>query len=512
MAIDDDDDLTFAIVTAFSDATAPGDPIVGTSGNTPGAEGVEKVIDNNPSTKYLNFDKLNTGFTVTPAYGESVVTGMTLTSANDAPPRDPASYLLEGSNDGTTFVTVSSGPVAPFGARFETQYIPIPNSDAYSVYRLIFPTVADEGAANSMQIAEVELLGKPPGPVNGTVVLNGNIATYTPAPNYCGPDAFSYTATDPCGNVSAPATVTIDVIGVPDAPVCMPASASTCEDAAVDITLMASDADIGSCLPESLTFTVATPPANGGATIAGNVATYTPNPDYNGPDSFTFMVTDMYGLSSECDVSVTVLPGNDTPVAVIEVSPLLDLGPTVPGLNMLSANNIGTCAVLDGTQSSDVDNDFDDLTFTWYVNGMVVGMGPVLEDVCLLVGENEVTLMVDDNTGEPGDCDEPAVGSKTEIVVVLTGAEACEEMSLQVYETPIVSRKNKQQFIASLKTAAAAYERGSFGAGNNKLEALINKFEAQLKDDPEVQQTFIERVENIIEGMSRAVDCEGCTE
>jgi hypothetical protein len=120
--------------------------------------------------------------------------------------------------------------------------------------------------------------------------------------------------------------------------------------------------------------------------------------------------------------------------------------------------------------------------------------------------------MVDDNTGEPGDCDEPAVGSKTEIVVVLTGAEACEEMSLQVYETPIVSRKNKQQFIASLKTAAAAYERGSFGAGNNKLEALINKFEAQLKDDPEVQQTFIERVENIIEGMSRAVDCEGCTE
>jgi hypothetical protein len=437
---------------------------------------------------------------------------MTLTSANDAPPRDPASYLLEGSNDGTTFVTVSSGPVAPFTARFQTQYIPIPNSDAYSVYRLIFPTVADEGAANSMQIAEVELLGKPPGPVNGTVVLNGNIATYTPAPNYCGPDVFSYTATDPCGNVSAPAAVTIDVIGVPDAPACVPASAITCEDVAVDITLVASDPDIGSCLAEMLTFTVATPPANGGATIAGNVATYTPNANYNGADSFTFKVTDMYGLSSECNVSITVTPGNDTPVAVIEVSPLLDLGPTLTGWNMLSPNNIGVCAILDGTQSSDVDNDFEDLTFTWYVNGVAVGMGPVLENVCLLVGDNEITLMVDDNTGEPGECDEPAVGSTTEMVVVITGADACDEMILQIYESTIVSRKNKQQFIASLKTAAAAFERGSFGAAINKLEALMNKFEAQLKDDPEIQEAWMQRVMNIIDRASDPVDCEGCME
>ena len=54
-------------------------------------------------TKYLNFDQLNTGFTVTPAIGLSVVQCLTLTSANDAPERDPASYQLAGSYDGTNF-------------------------------------------------------------------------------------------------------------------------------------------------------------------------------------------------------------------------------------------------------------------------------------------------------------------------------------------------------------------------------------------------------------------------
>ncbi|MBK7999073.1 MAG: HYR domain-containing protein [Verrucomicrobia bacterium] len=141
----------------LSDVTQPGDPIVGTSNNTPGSEGVANAIDNAP-TKYLNFDRLNTGFTVTPAIGLSVVQGLTLTSANDAPERDPSTYTLEGSYDGVNFTPISSGTVPAFTARFQKNTILFDNATPYLSYRLVFPEVAGPGG-NSMQISEVELLG-----------------------------------------------------------------------------------------------------------------------------------------------------------------------------------------------------------------------------------------------------------------------------------------------------------------------------------------------------------------
>jgi len=140
------------------DVTQPGDPIVGTSNNTPGSEGVANAIDNQP-TKYLNFDKLNTGFTVSPRAGLTIVSGLTLTSANDAPERDPADYVLSGSYDGISFTTISSGTVAAFPSRFFKNTILFNNRIPYLQYRLVFPNVANAGAANSMQISEVELLG-----------------------------------------------------------------------------------------------------------------------------------------------------------------------------------------------------------------------------------------------------------------------------------------------------------------------------------------------------------------
>jgi hypothetical protein len=153
-------------VLAPTDVTVPGDPVVPSSNNTPGSEGVANVIDNQP-TKYLNFDKVNTGFTVTPAVGDTIVTGLSLTSANDAPERDPASYDLAGSNDGANYVPISSGAVPVFPSRFYKTYIFFPsNTKSFKSYRLIFPTVANVGSANSMQISEVEFLGVTPGVVN----------------------------------------------------------------------------------------------------------------------------------------------------------------------------------------------------------------------------------------------------------------------------------------------------------------------------------------------------------
>jgi hypothetical protein len=350
-------------------------------------------------------------------------------------------------------------------------------------------------------------------PSHGVVVVAGNVATYAPNADFCGTDVFAYKAVDPGGKASAPCTVTVTVDGVVDPPICIAASATVCEDKPTEIILPATDADLGSCLPETLTFAVVTQPANGTVSLAGNVATYQGNTDYSGPDSFTFEVTDMYALKSGvCTVSVTVEPGNDSPVGVIKVMPTVDLGPSVPGINVMSPNNIGACVILDATQSSDVDNDFSDLSFTWLVDGVVVGTGPVLPEVCLLVGESEVKLIVNDGTTGTGPCDKPAVSEAVQMVTVLTGSDAIEELIMQIYDSDIV-RKNKQPFIASLKNAAAAFERGSFGAGINMLEALIHKFEAQLKQNPDLQAQWIKEVQSIIDGMSKPVTCDdGCTE
>jgi hypothetical protein len=165
-------------VLAPTDVTIPGDPIVPSSNNNPGSEGVANAIDNVTGTKYLNFDAANnalpTGFTVTPGVGDTIVNGLTLTSANDAPERDPSSYQLQGSVDGINFLPISSGPVPAFPTRFFKNYIFFPsNTVAYKTYRLMFPTVVNgPNAANSMQIAEVELLGFTPGAINTNAVNN----------------------------------------------------------------------------------------------------------------------------------------------------------------------------------------------------------------------------------------------------------------------------------------------------------------------------------------------------
>ncbi|WP_178863992.1 Ig-like domain-containing protein, partial [Thiomicrorhabdus cannonii] len=48
--------------------------------------------------------------------------------------------------------------------------------------------------------------------------------------------------------------------------------------------------------------------------------TYTPVADYNGPDSFTYTITDGQGGTDTAMVTLTVNPQNDPPVALDDVS------------------------------------------------------------------------------------------------------------------------------------------------------------------------------------------------
>ena len=83
-----------------------------------------------------------------------------LTSANDAPARDPASYIVLGSNDGGATFTQIAGDVVPaFSGRFVEQDFTFANATPYAMYEVLFPSVADPTTNNSMQIGEVQLIG-----------------------------------------------------------------------------------------------------------------------------------------------------------------------------------------------------------------------------------------------------------------------------------------------------------------------------------------------------------------
>ena len=134
--------------------------------------------------------------------------------------------------------------------------------------------------------------------------------TYTPALNYFGSDAFTFTGTD--GFVtSAPGTFTITVNPVNDAPVATPQTATTAEDTAQALTLAATDVD-----GTEFTFTTKTAPAHGTlSNLTGASVTYTPNLDSFGTDSFTFIANDGLLDSPPATVTLTITPVNDGPVA-----------------------------------------------------------------------------------------------------------------------------------------------------------------------------------------------------
>lgn len=144
----------------IGDVLSTDSPITGTSANSPAGEEVFRAIDNTAATKYLNFDELNAGLVVQTT-GARVVRALSLISAADSPERDPASFLLEGSLDGTNYSVIASNVIQPFVARSSIQTLALSNSTAFIYYRLRFPTVANASSANAVQIAEVELLAYP---------------------------------------------------------------------------------------------------------------------------------------------------------------------------------------------------------------------------------------------------------------------------------------------------------------------------------------------------------------
>ncbi len=146
-------------------------------------------------------------------------------------------------------------------------------------------------------------------PAYGTLSGTAPSLTYTPDGNYSGSDSFTFKVND--GTIdSAAVTVSITVNPVNDAPVANSQEVTTPEDTPTAITLTGSDIDNG-----SLTFSITAAPSHG--TLSGSAPnlSYTPAPNYNGPDSFQFVTNDGSVNSAPATVTLDVTAVNDAPVA-----------------------------------------------------------------------------------------------------------------------------------------------------------------------------------------------------
>lgn len=138
--------------------------------------------------------------------------------------------------------------------------------------------------------------------------------TYIPSPDYYGPDSFTFVADDGKAN-SEPGTVTILVGAANDAPVANGQSVKGEDGKPIPITLTGGDVD-----GDKLKFGIVSQPQHGTLTPSPGFASdgklqYAARGRYEGPDSFTFRVSDGPAESGPAAVSMAIVHVNSVPEA-----------------------------------------------------------------------------------------------------------------------------------------------------------------------------------------------------
>jgi VCBS repeat-containing protein len=192
---------------------------------------------------------------------------------------------------------------------------PIADNDSYTANEDQVLQVAAPGVLDGDTDADADPLTAvlASGPSHGTLVLNANGSfTYTPAPNYFGPDSFTYRASDGTAQSNL-ATVSLTINSINDAPVAVDDSATGAAGTALTFDgssgnpprLEANDADVEN---DPLAVASVQNALNGTATLNGDgTVTFRPDAGHVGPASFEYTVRDVGGLTDVGLVQIDIV-------------------------------------------------------------------------------------------------------------------------------------------------------------------------------------------------------------
>ncbi len=259
----------------------------------------------------------------------------TYTPAQDFAGSDTFEYVV---NDGTTDSATATVTVTVSAVNDEPTVAALTVTTTEDTQLDISLSGSDvEGDALTLLLWDVEF--STVGPVTttngGTVSVGATTAdvataTYVPAADFVGADTFEFLANDGALD-GATATVTVTVEAANDAPAATATEATTSEDTALTLDLTGSDIDGDSLTvllwdgAQGVTTDIAS--ANGGVVSIGATsgdlatATYTPPADFDGTDSFEFLVNDGAVDSETATATITVEAVDDAPVADDPVGP-----------------------------------------------------------------------------------------------------------------------------------------------------------------------------------------------
>ncbi|GAA4051637.1 hypothetical protein GCM10022409_43150 [Hymenobacter glaciei] len=137
-----------ATITVTGAATAY--PIITSRGENLPNEGKAQAFDLNNGTKWLDFNA--TSYLQIQYQNAAAFNQYVLVSGNDSPERDPTTWTVQGSNDGSKWTVLDSQSGQSWPSRNLPRSFGFANSTAYSYYKL---DITANGGGNIIQLAEV---------------------------------------------------------------------------------------------------------------------------------------------------------------------------------------------------------------------------------------------------------------------------------------------------------------------------------------------------------------------